>query len=239
MRPWAHLVERLNQRTAELHDFVHYPSAAHTITSEEHIFLEKRVAQLEKALSKIKSKMTHATEDVYEYVDDAVDAVEHAMRKQERKWDKYEDKVKEVEQVVVKLSTQPKDGGVRALIAGDVEYLKMLMSSMTKRLVPSWIIWSVSENAYRQVYGSASPNSSATSLLGAHRLRPLPGQPSPSPSRSPTPLETIVEEDPIYMKTKSSLLAKPYQFIYALIYRIGYMVTTPLRAVARMVLRNY
>jgi len=236
MRPWAHLVERLSQRTAELHDFVHYPSSAHTITAEEHIFLEKRVAELEKALTKIKSKVAHTTEDVYEYVDDAVDAVEHAIRKQERKWDKYEDKVKEVEQVVVKLSSKRGQGSVRAILAGDIEYLKMLLSSMTKRLLPSWIIWAISENGYRQVYNSASANSSATSLLGAKssiRMRAL------SPSPSPTQLETIVEEDPIYLQTKSSFLALPYKFTSALIYRVGYMATTPLRAIVRMVLRNY
>jgi hypothetical protein len=236
MRPWAHLVERLSQRTAELHDFVHYPSSAHTIASEEHIFLEKRVAQLEKALTKIKSKVAHTTEDVYEYVDDAVDAVEHAIRKQERKWDKYEDKVKEVEKVVVKLSSKRRQGGVRAILAGDIEYLKMLLSSMTKRLLPSWIIWAVSENGYRQVYNSASANSSATSLLGAKpsiRMRAL------SPSPSPTALETIVEEDPMYLQTKSSFLAMPYRFTSALIYKVGYMVTTPLRAIVRMILRNY
>ena len=237
MRPWAHLVERLSHRTAELHDFVHYPSSAHTITSEEHISLEKRVAQLEKALTKIKSKVAHTTEDVYEYVDDAVDAVEHAIRKQERKWDKYEDKVKEVEKVVVKLTSSKRgQGSVRAILAGDIEYLKMLLSSMTKRLLPSWIIWAISENGHRQVYNSASANSSATSLLGAKpsiRMRAL------SPSPSPTPLETIVEEDPIYLQTKSSYLSMPYRFTSALIYRVGYMATTPLRAIVRMVLRNY
>ncbi|KIM42083.1 hypothetical protein M413DRAFT_445243 [Hebeloma cylindrosporum] len=238
MRPWAHLVERLSHRTAELHDFVHYPSAAHTITSEEHIFLEKRVAQLEKALTKIKSKVAHTTEDVYEYVDDAVDAVEHAIRKQERKWDKYEDKVKEVEQVVVKLSSKRGQGGVRALLAGDIQYLKMVLSSMTKLLLPSWVIWAISENVngHRQVYNSASANSSATSLLGVNpsiRIRAL------SPSPSPTPLETIAEEDPIYLQTKSSYLAMPYRVTSALVYKVGYMATTPLRAVVRMVLRNY
>lgn len=236
MRPWAHLVERLTQRTAELHDFVHYPSSAHTIASEEHIFLEKRVAQLEKALTKIKSKVEHTTEDVYEYVDDAVDAVEHAIRKQERKWDKYEDKVKEVEKVVVKLSSKRGQSGVRAILAGDIEYLKMLLFSMTKRLLPSWIIWAISENGHRQVYNSASANSSAASLLGAKpsvRMRAL------SPSPSPTALETIIEEDPIYLRTKSSFLAMPYRFTSAMIYRVAYMATTPLRAIVRMVLRNY
>jgi hypothetical protein len=102
VRPWAHLIEHLSQRTMALQNYVHCPSPVHVASEEQH--LEKRVSEMEKSLSKIKSQTAHTTDTtdhVCEYVDDAVSAVVHAMRKQERKWDKYEGKVKEIEQVAI------------------------------------------------------------------------------------------------------------------------------------------
>jgi len=103
VRPWSHIIDRLNERTDDLHEFVHYPSTSRCASEERVAQLEERVAKLEKSLNKIRTKLLSVTEDVYDYVDDTVDAVELAMLKQERKWDKYEGKVKEVEQTVGKM----------------------------------------------------------------------------------------------------------------------------------------
>ncbi|KAF8963315.1 hypothetical protein BDZ97DRAFT_1919976 [Flammula alnicola] len=255
MRPWAHLIDRLSQRTTDLHDFVHYPPPAQPVALEEYQALENRVAQLEKALSKIKTKVANTTEDVYEYVDDAVDAVEHAMRKQERKYDKYEGKVKEVEQVVVQLSasTTPRHGtvtqedSIRGALAADIRTLKAYLSSILEHTIPAWIMLPSRRMLYGTIYTSGpSTNSSSTIYIGNQLssgkipMRSLSGQ--SSPSQPSTPLETILEEEPVYVPAKSSnlwLLAQPYYLTSSLVYRIGYLATTPLRAVARMVLRNY
>jgi ribosome-associated translation inhibitor RaiA len=247
MRPWAHFVERVTQRTAELHDFVHYPPPLHGVSTEAHEALEKRVVFLEKALDKMKSKVSHTTEDVYEYVDDAVDAVEHAMRKQERKWDRYEGKVKAVEQTVVQLSTQAPSGpatpekNIRGALTADVHTLKAYLRSVISHTMPAWLTFRT------PLYTGTSPKSpSSTHLLSTPRLsgrtisgRSGPSQSSSSPSsQSPTPLETIFEEGPVSSRGHP-LLTKPYHLTSALVYRVGYLATMPIRAIARMVLRRY
>lgn len=74
MRPWAHLVDRLNERTSELHDFIHYPEVVSARGQQEPTDeLEKRVAKLEKSLAKLKKNVVHATDELYDYVDDAVE----------------------------------------------------------------------------------------------------------------------------------------------------------------------
>ncbi|KDR78088.1 hypothetical protein GALMADRAFT_245090 [Galerina marginata CBS 339.88] len=257
MRPWSHLVERLNQRTYELQDFVHYPSATRSINEEQHKLLERRVAQLEKALGKVQDKVVHATEDVYEYVDDAVDAVEHAMRKQEKKWDRYEGKVKEVEQVVGRLSSNSSrqsnyEYSLRRAISGDLGILHTFFTYIIKRIIPAWLLTPPTRNHYSTGNGSASLNTPSPSMfLGVQTIgtapsgskismRPISGSSSPSPCS--TPLETIMEEDVPDRRNSgmaTSPLARPYSITSNLVYRVGYLATAPLRAVVRMVLRNY
>ncbi|KAF9481092.1 hypothetical protein BDN70DRAFT_920097 [Pholiota conissans] len=238
MRPWSHFVERVSQRTSELHNVVHYPPPTHTVAMEAHEALEKRVALLEKALEKVKVKVSHTTEDVYEYVDDAVDAVEHAMRKQERKWDRYEGKVKAVEQTVVQLSTQNSrtatpETNFRWALMTDIDALRVYLRSFVVHIMPNWLV---------------SSRSSSTFLLKAPlpkgriiSQRPISGQ--SSPSQPSPPLETILEEDPVYREMRKSptvaVLARPYYVTSALVYRIGYIATLPIRAVLRMVFRRY
>lgn len=106
VRPWAHVIDRLNQRTEELHDFIHYPSNSRCASEEHTTHLDERVGKLEKSLNKMKTKIGNVAEDLYDYVDDTVDAVEVALIKQDRKWDKYEGKMKEVEQAVGRLQFQ-------------------------------------------------------------------------------------------------------------------------------------
>ncbi len=103
VRPWAHVIDRFNQRTEELHDFIHYPSNSRCASEEHTTHLEERVAKLEKSLNKMKTKIANVTGDLYDYVDDTVDAVEVALFGQDRKWEKYEGKMKEVEQKVGRL----------------------------------------------------------------------------------------------------------------------------------------
>ncbi|KAF9555959.1 hypothetical protein CPC08DRAFT_726032 [Agrocybe pediades] len=248
MRPWAHLVERFSERAAELHDFVHYPSPTQRNAEEQYHALEKRLAQLEKSLENVKGKVKHVSEDIYDYVDDAVDAVEHAMRKQDRKWEKYENKVKEVEQTVVRLSSSDlgrptinQQGALGKAIAGDMQSMRTYVLYVLRRILPGWIVASASSRPPYERTLSFDPADSTSNLLltsSMKRSRPPPG--SASPSQCPTPLETIPEEeDVMYKPPPLYFLAAPYAFTSNLIYRAGYVLTAPLRAVIRMVLRNY
>ena len=227
VRPWTHLVERLSQRTMALQSYIHRPSPAHVASEEQHLLLEKRVAEIEKSLSKIKSQVTHTTEDVCEYVDDAVSAVEHAMRKQERKWDKYEGRVKEIEQAVVTLKSTSHSKNV--LQASDLGAIQTSVSSMIGYIIPAWLT-DPGQNLFSVIFSS-----SAATETKKIPMRPLSGSSSPS-----TPLETILEDESnSNSNSKYPLMAQPYSFISNIVYRTGYIVTLPLRAIIRMILRNY
>lgn len=236
MRPWAHLVDRLSKRTMELQDYVHRPSPVHVGSEEQHLLLEKRVAQMEKYVSKIKSKIANTTEDVYEYVDDAVDAVEHAMRKQERKWDKYEGKIKEVEQVVVALKNTRNVKEKGASLSTDLDAVQTSVRSVIGYIMPAWATAPPNQNLFSSLLSPSALFSANAAVSEPRRYskRTLSGSFSPS-----TPLEPVLEEESIDSNPNYPLLAWPYSLTSNIVYRIGYIITLPLRAVVRMILRNY
>ena len=57
VRPWSHVIDRLNERTDDLHEFVHYPSTSRCASEEQVAQLEARVAKLEKSLNKMRTKL--------------------------------------------------------------------------------------------------------------------------------------------------------------------------------------
>ena len=229
VRPWSHLVERLSQRTMALQSYVHRPSPIHVASEEQHLLLEKRVAEMEKSLSKIKSQVVHSTDDVCEYVDDAVGAMEHAMRKQERKWDKYEGKVKEIEQAVVTLKNTAHVKDV--LRSSDLAAIQTSICSIIGYIIPEWL---TGQKLFSVLSFPLAANA-AVAEPKRYSMRPLSGNSSPS-----TPLETIFEHESISNSNSNyPLLARPYSLISNIVYRTGYIVTLPLRAVVRMILPNY
>ncbi|KAG6915754.1 hypothetical protein DXG01_010021 [Tephrocybe rancida] len=90
MRPWRHVIERLLQRTTDLHDIIHYPSPG--LSSDDvrtqMADMMKRVEHLERALSKAK---------VYDYVEEAVAVVDCTVKRHEKKYEKQEVRVHEME----------------------------------------------------------------------------------------------------------------------------------------------
>ena len=231
VRPWTHLVERLTQRTMALQSYVHRPSPIHVASEEQHLLLEKRVAEMEKSLSKIKSQVTNTTDEVCEYVDDAVGAVEHAIRKQERKWDKYEGKIKEIEQVVIALKNTTHVKNV--LQASDLGAIQTFVSSMIKYIIPAWLS-APGRILFGVIFSPLAANAEVAEPK-TYSMRPLSGNSSP-----PTPLETILEDELVgNSNPKNALLAQPYSLVSNIVYRTGYIVTLPLRALVRMILRNY
>jgi hypothetical protein len=102
VRPWRHLVERLNERTKQLHDTIHYPPAPTGLESKLDDVLE-RIAHLESSLATTRTKLVHATDELYEYVDDAVDTVEIACHRHEKKFEKHDTRMKDVEEMLTAL----------------------------------------------------------------------------------------------------------------------------------------
>ena len=169
MRPWAHLVDRLNERTSELHDFVHYPEAqARQEPTDE---LEQMVAKLEKSLDKLKKNVVQATEEVYEYVDDALDSVRGDIREAGKHQD---------EKLILLEESVEKQLGRPPL----VRIGSMLTPIWLKRWGPS-----LSSGASVHKY-HPSPAKKASSS-------PSPSQRSPSP-RSTTLLDVLDEEEVVY-----------------------------------------
>ncbi|KAG1763921.1 hypothetical protein EDD22DRAFT_1042688 [Suillus occidentalis] len=87
MRPWKHAVERLRQRTKDLHTVIHYPPVGSPDAQSQIEALTARVAELESQLKECNDTVKVLTEDVFDHVEGAVEGLEKSMRKQERKND--------------------------------------------------------------------------------------------------------------------------------------------------------
>ncbi|KAF6749966.1 hypothetical protein DFP72DRAFT_912143 [Ephemerocybe angulata] len=213
MRPWAHLIDRLNERTVELQDFIHYPEMSSTSAQEKVDVavteeLEKRIAKLEKSLAKFKLNVVHSTEEVYEYLDDAMDSVEQDLRKQE---ERVEEKMGQVER---SLQQRPTISHILP-----IEWLKDTVSyTRIHRLIPFKNRWLLKSSA-------ASPR----------RHKPLAMTPANSRSpRSGTPLETINEEEIMYASYPR--IMRLAMFASRMVSRMLTFVFLPFSAVLRMVM---
>ncbi|KAG2114413.1 hypothetical protein DEU56DRAFT_874313 [Suillus clintonianus] len=89
MRPWKHAVERLRQRTKDLHTVIHYPPASSPDTQSQIEALAARVAELEAQLKECNETVKALTEDVFDHVEGAVEGLDKSMRKQEKKNDAF------------------------------------------------------------------------------------------------------------------------------------------------------
>jgi uncharacterized protein (UPF0335 family) len=88
VRPWGHLISRLRERTASLHDTIHYPSPdTQFIAASRLQAVVDRVGSLEQELSTIKRAMAMRAfvEEMHDDLSSALQDTERAMRKQERK----------------------------------------------------------------------------------------------------------------------------------------------------------
>ncbi|KAI0053507.1 hypothetical protein FA95DRAFT_1552573 [Auriscalpium vulgare] len=88
IRPWSHLIARLRERTALLHDTVHYPSpAAQLIADSRMQAVLDRVQRLETELAEVKGALAPQArvDDMYDELNGGLDDIERAQRKQERR----------------------------------------------------------------------------------------------------------------------------------------------------------
>jgi hypothetical protein len=88
VRPWGHLISRLRERTASLHDTIHYPSPDTQFIAVSRLqAVVDRVSSLEREFSTIKRAMAMRAhvEEMHEDLSSALQDTERTIRKQERK----------------------------------------------------------------------------------------------------------------------------------------------------------
>ncbi|KAG6839543.1 hypothetical protein C0991_001713 [Blastosporella zonata] len=218
MRPWSHVIERLKQRTVDLHDVIHYPSSTHPSSDDVRTQMSemmKRVEHLERALFKAKARLVDATEEVYDYVDEAVTIVDRTVKRHEKKYEKQEVRVHQIEQTIEGLKGKGKQhagGGSLTIRTAPAS------PSLLSRILPGWIF--PGRPAQRSPASHSPPPS--------HTLRSF-------PSSSSVQLQSIPEEE----AAKYPVLAQPANLTALVLSKVGYVATMPLRAVIRMILRRY
>ncbi|KAF5342950.1 hypothetical protein D9758_014946 [Tetrapyrgos nigripes] len=143
IRPWSHLIQRLNRRITDLHDIVHYPtpdSSSETteILRSELQEMQTQMRHMQKAFADLHSKFVKDTEEVYDYVDDAVEMVEKSVKRRERKCEKQEGRVKDLEVSVDSLAKlrRPRP---QSLSFGDYPQTRMSATASLTPLSPKVI----------------------------------------------------------------------------------------------------
>ena len=85
LRPWRHVIERLQERTTDLHDIVHYPPSDMEKAQSQLDLLSEKVAMLEAELKVTKARLETISAEIYEHVEVTYDAMEKVVRRQEKR----------------------------------------------------------------------------------------------------------------------------------------------------------
>ncbi|KAG1873311.1 hypothetical protein C8R48DRAFT_746093 [Suillus tomentosus] len=219
IRPWKHAVERLHQRTQDLHTVVHYPPASSPDAHSQVEVLIARVAELETQLNKCNDTVKVLTEDLFDHVEGAVEGIEKSLRKQERKneavYSAQESRLATLEQ------------NMQALL--ERKEISVHGSALSYNLASAF------HTTLVEPLGLVFPEWARSSRRDKH-----PPSPRPSPkigrSRTGTKLETIPEGATFTPKRA------PYRFPYLRIpglkfaLRIGDLATLPVRRVVAYLL---
>ncbi|KAL9710701.1 hypothetical protein Ac2012v2_006239 [Leucoagaricus gongylophorus] len=105
IRPWSHLIERLNQRTGDLQDFIHHsPSSNHAPLRDLHkdiCVLSDRINKLERSCNGMKHRFKENSKEILDHVDDVLDSVKCSLRKHQKRWDEQDERLRLVNKSVV------------------------------------------------------------------------------------------------------------------------------------------
>ncbi|KAF8629343.1 hypothetical protein AX15_003494 [Amanita polypyramis BW_CC] len=212
MRPWAHIVERLKQRTSDLHEVVQCPippSVAATtgeLTDRLHK-LTRSIGKLEKNARRNEVKRMELREDIYHDIDE----MSGILRNHERRQVRHESKIKDMEDTLKRV----KNGQTKRIPTG----LISLPLYLLRYVLPSWVYMLPYRILVRTVY-AASTSPKNGKLAQSQSL---------SPSSTPKPI----------MEEGCPLLAQSTHVTSGVLSRIGYVAMLPLRTILRMVLRRY
>ncbi|KAF8630082.1 hypothetical protein AX17_005480 [Amanita inopinata Kibby_2008] len=229
MRPWAHIVERLKQRTSDLHDVIDHAAPNSNMSTRDELMerideITKRVHQLEKMLKKQNTKTAELVADVYSCVDEAVEQMEKSIRRHDKRHAKHETRIKDMEDTLAHMNSSQAKQKMRIGV-------RLLPISLFRYLVPSWLYWP----SYRALVGAVSSHPAPPTNGNKSLLQSFSSHSSPTRS-SPIPQLDYVREDETRVYP---MLARPTFVTSGLLFRLGYVVTMPLRAVVRMILRRY
>jgi uncharacterized protein (UPF0335 family) len=202
VRPWGHLISRLRERTASLHDAIHYPSPdTQFIAASRLQGVVDRVNSLEQELSTIKRAMAMRAyvEEIHDDLSSALQDTERAMRKQERKSESlrlsYDTRLATVEKAISRIERArgerprgiaPSSSNVATSAAGDRAYSRVafILASIFRLLRA--IANSLTFNYF-------DPPSSPTTPSIA--LAPVGARPPLHHAKPPSRLETIEEDE--------------------------------------------
>ncbi|KAG6377732.1 hypothetical protein JVT61DRAFT_14504 [Boletus reticuloceps] len=217
MRPWKHGIQRLRQRTSDLHTIIHYPPS----DTQKMEALVARVAQLESELKSSRKRSEYVNSEMYEHVEDAIEMIEIAARRQEKKAEvskafvegrlvKLEQNVEALLERVEIRADQPALYRIMAQISTPVSALIEFLSP----ILPTWILV--------RSRGSVSRSPRSSPKMGR--------------SRTSIKLETIPEV--ATFQPKSSTRSPRYLQIpgLGLALRIGDLATFPLRRIVAYLL---
>lgn len=85
LRPWRHVIERLQERTTDLHDIVHYPPSDMEKAQSQLDLLSEKVTMLEAELKATKARLGTISTEIYEHVEVTYDAMDKAVRRHEKR----------------------------------------------------------------------------------------------------------------------------------------------------------
>ncbi|KAG1873821.1 hypothetical protein F4604DRAFT_756501 [Suillus subluteus] len=219
MRPWKHAVERLRQRTKDLHTVIHYPPASSPDTQLQIKALTARVAELETQLKECNDTVKALTEDVFDHVEGSVEGLEKSMRKQERKND------------ALYLAQESR----LAALEQNMEALLERTEISVHGSIPSYSLASAFYTTLTEPLALVFPEWARSSRRGKHPPSPR-SSPKIGHSRIPTKLETIPEGATFTPRRAQyrfpSLRIPGLKFVL----RIGDLATLPVRRVVAYLL---
>lgn len=259
LRPWAHLVERLAGRVGALQETIHNSPSAEADAEREKDkqrvkALEDRVVELERAVRRARGR----ADDIERFVGGAMDGFEQALHAQEHRVKRVTAEVRGIEASVEELSNSravsPAPlGSARAQREG-AGVLSVAWHALTSELSCA-----VNTLVRRLPFPPSQLQSSEMpSLLELKGSASSSRNPPPSP-RGSLPLDTIFEENVLGLGVSPKagvavpthkmfplgwiwlwLVAAPYALACAIVSRIAYAATLPIRAVERMMVsREY
>ena len=199
IRPWTHLVSRLQQRTNELHQAVHrHDDEDHDREVDENLTsLMKRVDALERTLREVQVKADRISplQEVCDDISEALETVERNVHRQERKTESarvtHNNRLAAVEEIVVRLERHQ---NYRTRSTAPHAYTIKNTTSLPLPLFPL-------VHRLRRIFESYGLVSHKLYLMDPLNPAPL-TSPTPTPPVSPsaatqvfsgTPLETIPE----------------------------------------------
>lgn len=210
IRPWSHLIERLNHRTDDLQNFIHHsPSSNHAPARDlqkDIIALNNRIDKLERSFNGIKVRFKETSKEIFDHVDDAIDSVQRSLQKHQKRWDEQDERLNFLKKSVVTPSELESSVGER----DGLTTLPGMTETAARSIFPKQTFYPL------QWFGGKSIAEPWQSPVLSQNRTTIPAQP-----------ERIRQED--NMVTVHKFIETPVRFLHFL----GFILFFPLRLAIR------